>query len=158
MLKPNPIPERELLDHTLLSSPASSEDDRTLQNCDGSFTGQILQLRTASLHAGGCAVTRTYTREAAGQGSKPAERKKEDRIAWMFQDESNVSKRHNSQKSPTHLKHLLISQEAMVNVESVAWQGITTINPQLFSLLGIQLDAMDRKPDYIMQVCCVFTF
>lgn len=55
-----------------------------------------------------------------------------------------------------HLNHFQISQEAMVNVESVVWQGIIRINPQLFSLLGIQLDTMNRKPDYIMQVRCAF--
>lgn len=57
-----------------------------------------------------------------------------------------------------HLKRLLISHEAMANGDSVVWQGIAAINPQTFSLLGIQLDTMNRKLDYIRQVCCVFTF
>lgn len=57
-----------------------------------------------------------------------------------------------------HLKRLLISHEAVANGESIVWQGIAAIKPQTFSLLAIQLDTMNRKPDYIMQVCCVFTF
>lgn len=57
-----------------------------------------------------------------------------------------------------HLKRLLISHEAMADGERIVWQGIAAINPWTFYLLGLQLDTINRKPDYIMQVCSVFTF
>lgn len=57
-----------------------------------------------------------------------------------------------------HLKRLLISHEAMADGETIVWQGIAAVNPQTFSLLGLQLDTINRKPDYIMQVGSVFTF
>lgn len=38
-------------------------------------------------------------------------------IVWMFLEENNVSERHNSQRTLMYPKLLLISPEAVVNVE-----------------------------------------
>lgn len=112
------MPQGKLLDHTLSSSSVPSEGDRSAHNS----LGWRKPLYRPGPAAGCCLfpLRRMHWQWNTYMGPQDQVLNLQEGrnvIVWMFLEENNVSERHNSQRTLMYPKLLLISPEAVVNVE-----------------------------------------